>query len=297
MIIKQSYIATLCFFIVSQSYAVVLSYYRFEVDLNADPLLLESPNEISGEPAITAVSARIDDTASSGSLPNLFIPLNGLPNTASLDGIGPDASGNPDIDARAAYTSTLNVDEFTAELFVRTEESNGVLISRSSTENVLSSIADGFRIYDPQALKVDFYTSDGLGGGTLHTITTSVGLDDISPTAGFAAWRHLAFSFEQSTGTATLYLDGIILSTLETGAGSTAYWGADPELSQPELQLGVALDGFNFSKTETDNGYIDEVRISSTALTPSELLNVPEPSAYALIVGFIALTITQRRRR
>ena len=278
--------------------AVVLSYYRFEVDLDADPLLLETPNEIGGESALTSASAGIDDSANPGSLPNLFVPGTGAANTASLDGLS-TGSGNPDINASAAYTSTLDVAEMTVELFVRTEEQDAVIISRSGTADVGTSIDDGFRIYNPDNLTVDFYTWDGSGNVQLHQIVTTAGLDDLTPTRGdgVAAWRHLAFTYEQSTGLGLLYLDGVVIGTASSTAGASLYWGNSPAVTQPILQVGVNMDGFDFSKTADDNGYIDEIRISSGALPPEDLLNVPEPSAYALFMGLASLFLVGRRKK
>jgi hypothetical protein len=88
--------------------AVVLAYYRFEVDNDPDPFGLETPNEVSGQPALVAASAAIDNSVNPGSLPNLFVPGNGLSNGGSLDGLG--TAGNPDINATAVYTSLLDVD-------------------------------------------------------------------------------------------------------------------------------------------------------------------------------------------
>jgi hypothetical protein len=296
---KTEFISRIQVLVSAQINAAVISYYRFEVDNNPDPLRLDTPNEISGEPPLTAFSARIDNTAQSSSLPNLFVPINGLPNTASLDGIGPDASGNPDIDARAAYTSALDLDELTVELYVRTEESIGVIVSRSGANDVLSNITNGygFRIYDPQDLKVDFYTNDGSGNGIFHNIATADGLDNISPVNGEAAWRHLAFSYEQATGIGNLYLDGSIIETTTAAAGQGLFWGSDPSASEPELQVGVAMDGFNFSKGNGDDGYIDELRISRVSLGADDFLIVPEPSMYAAILGLFALTFCVAQRR
>ncbi|MEM1223521.1 MAG: LamG-like jellyroll fold domain-containing protein [Verrucomicrobiota bacterium] len=275
---------------------MVLSYYRFEIDLDPDPLGLETPNEVFGLPALVAASARIDDSANPGSLPNIFVPGTGAPNTASLDGLS--TSGNPDANASADYSSILDVDELTAEMFVRTEEQVGVLIARSTSTNVLSGISDGFRIYDPNDLKVQFYTEDPFGNVQLNQISTSAGLDDLSQPRGDgnAQWRHVAFTYDQTLGIGQLYLDGEVIGSATAGAGSSLYWGLESLANQRTLDVGFGLDGFNFSKTASDNGYIDEVRISSQPLTEAEFL-LPESRHYGLILALVALGWVISRRK
>ncbi|MEM8866828.1 MAG: LamG-like jellyroll fold domain-containing protein [Verrucomicrobiota bacterium] len=274
----------------------MLSYYRFEVDNDPSALGLETPNEVFGLPALIAASAQIDDSANPGSLPNLFVPGTGSSNTASLDGLS--TSGNPDVDASAAYTSVLDVDQLTAEMFVRSEEQQGVLIARSTSTNVGSSIADGFRIYDPNNLKVQFYTEDAFGNVQLNQISTTAGLDDLSAPRGdgVAEWRHVAFSYDLTTGVGALYLDGVVIGSSSAGAGSTLYWGSETLASQRTLDVGFSMDGYNFSKTATDNGFIDEVRISSEPLAVEDLL-LPEPKHYSSILAVIALFCSAARRR
>ncbi|MGJ8677810.1 MAG: LamG-like jellyroll fold domain-containing protein [Akkermansiaceae bacterium] len=271
--------------------AAVITYYRFEVDNDPDPLGLETPNEISGQPSLKSISAAIDMSTNAGSLPNLFVPSSGQSNSGSLDGLS-SGTGNPDINATAAYTNTLDVDEMTVELFVRSEEQDGVLVGRSSSNNIASSIADGFRIYDPDDLKVEFYTEDTMGNVGLNTISTTYGLDDSDDPNnvrgdGNAAWRHIAFSYDKTSGIGVLYIDGVAVESVSAGAESVLYWGE----SDPELQVGVNLDGYNFSKTADDNGYIDELRISSEDISATEFLSsptdVPEPSS--ILLAFLAM--------
>ncbi|MEM7792059.1 MAG: LamG-like jellyroll fold domain-containing protein [Verrucomicrobiota bacterium] len=276
--------------------AVVLSYHRFETDLDPDPFGLETPNEVFGLPALVAASARIDDSANPGSLPNLFVPGTGAPNTASLDGLS--TSGNPDANASADYSALLDVAELTAEMFVRTEEQVGVLVARSTSANVVSSISDGFRIYDPANLKVQFYTEDLSGNVQLNQISTSAGLDDLSLPRGdgIAEWRHVAFTYDQTLGIGQLYLDGQVIGSASAAAGSSLYWGPESLANQRTLDVGFGLDGYNFSKTASDNGYIDEVRISSGALTTDDFL-LPESRHYGLIVALVALGGAVSRRK
>ncbi|MEO0510128.1 MAG: LamG-like jellyroll fold domain-containing protein [Verrucomicrobiota bacterium] len=274
-----------------------MSYYRFEEDLDADPFRLVSPSEVAGQPDLISLTARIDDSANPGSLPNTFVPFTGAPNTASLDGFG--TSGNPDIDATIAYSAVLDVDEMTVEMWVRTEEQFGVLVSRSTTANVADSISDGYRIYSPNALTVEFYTIDAFGNIQLNTISTNIGLDNAGTRGdGNANWRHVAFSYDMALGEGILYLDSTPIGSALTTSGSSLYWGADADADDRIVQVGVGLDGYNFSKTNGDDGYVDELRFSGEALAEEDfLVGIPEPATSVLLLSLVAFAYTTVLRR
>lgn len=211
----------------------------------------------------------------------------------------PGSGTNPDINATAAYTSSLNVDSITVELFARTEESTAVMVSRSTTADVLNGIDDGFRLYDPQDLSVDYYTVDSNGVWTLNQIITNVGMDTGARGDGLADWRHIAFVYDAVTGTGTLYLDSVEIGSADTSDGSTLYWGDTDGGDQPIVQAGVDMDGFDFSKGDGNDGYLDELRITSTVRDTGEFHNtpVPEVSSYALLLGAMALSFRVARRK
>lgn len=291
MLSLRSYImmGTLGMVALQQASGIVLSYYRFEVD-NDPGIGLITPDELSGFNLIAA-EATVDDSANPGSLPPLFEPGDGSANLASLDGL------EPNVDAKAAYNSVLDVDALTVEFYARTEESTAVMVGRSTTDIVNASveIQDGFRIYDTQALKVDFWTYDGTAGTqTMHTISTSFGMDLDGTANASAEWRHVAFTYED--GIANFYLDAEVIGTVTVDTDEILYWGDGS--SGAELFVGVEMDGYDFSKTEDDNGFLDELRFSQGALDVDDLLpSVPEPKAYALLVGLVVFFKVGLRRR
>jgi hypothetical protein len=86
-----------------------------------------------------------------------------------------------------------------------------------------------------------------------------------------------------------LYLDGNLV-------GSTAYSGFNPT----NIQSAIGDDPqFPTGFSTAFLGYIDEVRISDTALLPSQFLNaVPEPSSTAMLgLGFLSLGFLVVRRQ
>jgi len=277
--------------------ANIISYWRFESDDDSSAQGLSNPNSVAGEPAFTSSSAKIDASANPGSLPNTIVPGTNLPNTASLDGSPLNINGS------AAYSSTLNVNSITVELWSRTEESIAVIIARSTTagSSLNSGIADGFRLYDPQDLKVQYYVNTG-SGSQLITIDTNYQMDADNSVNGVAEWHHLAFTYDQATGVGTVYADDVVIGTNNGVAGRALYWGDIVGGDQPQFYVGWEMDGFDFSKTPTDNGFIDEIRLSDGALPPDQFLNtpVPEPGTYAIgaaLLGALALHHFQRRKR
>jgi hypothetical protein len=115
-------------------------------------------------------------------------------------------------------------------------------------------------------------------------------------------WYHLAATSDGST--LRLYVNGVLENSL------------DMTLSPSTDRALVALDesGFEGSGTVAPNawslfrgmyndghgdrvdGYIDDVRISNAALSPSQFLQVPEPaSAVLVLLGAVATLATRRR--
>lgn len=105
---------------------------------------------------------------------------------------------------------------------------------------------------------------------------------------GNTNWRHLAFSYDAATGTGNVYLDGTVVGSNTGNPNSDLYWGNAS--AQPQVRVGVMMDGYNFSKGNTDDGFVDEIRFSNSALEEDDLLitPVPEPSTY---LGGIALAL------
>ncbi|MEO0793975.1 MAG: LamG-like jellyroll fold domain-containing protein [Verrucomicrobiota bacterium] len=283
------------FLVASIADAAIISYWRFEQDDDPSANGLENPNEIAGEPAFISSSAKIDATANPGSLPNDIVPGTGLANTASLDGSPLDINGS------AAYSSTLNVSSMTVELWARTEESTAVVIARSTTSgnNIDNSIADGFRMYDTQDLKVQYYVDTG-GGSQLVTIDTNFRMDTDNSVNGSAEWHHLAFTYDEATGLGQVWANGSVIGSNDGADNQAIYWGDISGGDQPQFYAGWQMDGFDFSKTATDNGYIDEIRFSDAALGEDDFLNapVPEPGTYAVgALLMVGAWICHRRRR
>lgn len=85
-------------------------------------------------------------------------------------------------------------------------------------------------------------------------------------------------------------LSGSLNTALSAGTGDGGDWDAG------NFSVGRGLYAGNHGDRAW--GYIDEVRLSDTALSVNEFLMVPEPSAFALgALGLGALTFARRRRQ
>jgi len=72
-------------------------------------------------------------------------------------------------------------------------------------------------------------------------------------------WHHVACTIDASSGTANIYLDGVL--------GATVTFAGAPLLMKPDQELRIG----NCSGTEYMNGMIDEVRIYNRPLSPAEI--------------------------
>ena len=72
-------------------------------------------------------------------------------------------------------------------------------------------------------------------------------------------WHHVAYAIDAASGTANVYLDGVL--------GATVAFTGTPLLMKPDQEFRIG----NCSGTEYMNGMIDEVRLYNRALSPGEV--------------------------
>jgi len=99
----------------------------------------------------------------------------------------------------------------------------------------------------------------------------------------FNQWHHVAGTLDDATGAMNLYIDGNLAASAVTTV--RPFGDLDPSLS-PGLGIGALNSANPAFGPEYFNGFIDDLRLSDTALSPDQLL-VPEPSSAT--IGFVAL--------
>jgi hypothetical protein len=108
-------------------------------------------------------------------------------------------------------------------------------------------------------------------------------------TVPFDQWMHVAGPLDDATGQMKLYANGNVVASTTT---SIRPLGA----LDPNYFPGVGMGGdLNGQYGEYLNGWLDDVRVSNTALDPSQFL-IPEPSAFALSGLAAALLLFVGRR-
>jgi hypothetical protein len=122
--------------------------------------------------------------------------------------------------------------------------------------------------------------------GNNHYIESAGGM----LTAG--AWQQIGLTYDQASGTAVLYRNGVAIQTANLG-------NFTPQTSY-DLYMGDRPAG-SFSDNHFQ-GSMDEVSIYNRALSASEMLSVyqsvPEPGCAALLcAGLVGLAFSSRRKR
>lgn len=274
----------------SSSTAATVSWWRFEAGEDDDPSALgfENPNEIATEPAMISADATLGTSA-----PDLFdtvVPQVGVPNTGSIRS-ATNGDGADGIFGSAAYSSTLDLDSITVEFWMRTTENEAGFVARTTDFNdagETGSLDNGFRIVDPENVRVEYWTANNGGQQqTLRTLTSNVAVND-------GEWHYIAWTYDAATGVGNLYIDtaSAPVVSIDNQDNRNIWWGGNS--AQPEVYIGYRMDGNPGNNT----GTLDEIRFTDGALPPDELLLVPEPSQWmaGLLLSLVGLAGWVRRR-
>jgi len=266
-----------------------VSWWRFEAGEDTDPSAsgFSNPNEIGSEPPMVSSNATLGTSA-----PDLFsavVPQVNVANTGSVRS-AQNGNGSDGIFGTAAYSSTLDVNSITVEFWMRTTESDAGFVARTTNTNDAGeggTLDNGFRIVDPNNVRVEYYTDNGSGGGVRRRINSGVDVRD-------GDWHYIAFTYDAATGIGNLYVDDVSspAGTRNDNNNRNLWWGnGTPE---PDVQIGYRMDG----NPNNNTGTLDEIRFTDSALPPGELLVVPEASqliASVLLTCWLWLSATRKR--
>ena len=210
-------------------------------------------------------------------------------NGAALYFTNPDAPGNLNgtsggrvdiLDSGAG--SPLKLESFTIEGFIKVEDF--VNFAAIFTKNRVDANGSTWMIDTDNAghLRARFDSQPlGSGNGTTGFNQSFIGT---SALINDGLWHHIALTYDGPTRAANLYVDYARV------AGGTVI---NPLVyDNSALRFGSSGGGRGF------DGYMDEVRLSDTALAPTEFLSaVPEPSVVSLaMLGALVLGMHRRRR-
>ncbi|MBI1367570.1 MAG: PEP-CTERM sorting domain-containing protein [Planctomycetes bacterium] len=122
------------------------------------------------------------------------------------------------------------------------------------------------------------YPDAGSGDGAFNqSITSNFNLED-------GLWHHFAMTYNASTRTVTLFGDYTQVGSAVLSDSGVMHFDSN------SLFFGANAGG------RALDGWLDEVRISDTLLTPNQFLTiVPEPTSFAML-GVSGLALMRRRR-
>jgi hypothetical protein len=236
--------------------ADTVAYYRF-ADGTAGasaPVALDSSGNAHHMNAV-------ENPRYSGDVPVSPIPLTGVANSFSADLTG----GNH----RYAGTaddglSQVAFNDFTLEAWVRHAAISGpqTYIGRDDQAGQGGGVwtTSGhalvyFQKGNNNQFRVEVVTNDG----RLLPLDSGVG-----PQAG--VWYHVAAVGNSQNGTLSIYVDGVLRASRSDYSGLAVPQG-------PASPWSVGRGQWNGNPADFMNGHLDEIRISSTALSPAQFLN------------------------
>jgi hypothetical protein len=261
---KPHFSVLLAAFFSQASNAAVTNYWRFEEGTAGSTAMgvstiIDSVGGIHGTP---------DGTLSYlGLVPVSVIPATSAPNIVSLEF---DGSSSVVTTPSPAFMNVAGA-AFTVEFWMRSDGPVG------SGQELLVDKSHGF------GDNSGWFFQTGNGNGL---IAFGIGNGSSFPGVGSSAdlydssWHHIAGTYDGNE--IELFVDGTSQGTIVAGTSA---------VNTRDLEFGRARNGGRFF-----GGDLDEIRISNTVLTPSEFLNVPEPSAFLLTL-FSSVALVVRRRR
>ena len=283
--------------LVAPASAATIGYWRFESNL-----LDSSGNGNDAAATGTTYSTNVFATP---------VPATASANAQSLQLDNPLAftGENAPHYWKVAHDPSLNIatGSFTIEAWVRLNESGSDPMRQyivHKKDHTASDAASSF-FFMAKAGNLLPGTSDqsvmALGlpdGTTTHMIYSTLGLSGVADND----WHHMSVAVDRSSGNVRFTLDDQVdLQTSVAAVTSHPGWNnSDP------LFIGAHPATFTASRPNGANwglyGGVDELRISDTYLSTSQLLAVPEPTSLALaavgallFVGWIAFSARRRQ--
>jgi hypothetical protein len=249
-----------------------VAYYRFEEG---------SPNAVaSGTGGVLDSSGNaLNGTALNGPTYSPNVPVSTIPQTGASNNLSMHFAGTgqtrvfiPD-SSQFSITHSLTIEAY---------------FNVAAIPNTAGSIlfrGDDRSGFDPYFLNVEpgqirFGITDASNNSALVT----------APLPGYNQWIFAAGVLDTTNHTMSLYVNGALANTIST---NLIPLGALDPSEEPGVAIGGHPSTF-YGDFMTFDGLIDEVRLSDTALSPSQFLDVPEPLSLG---GMACLSLMCVRRR
>lgn len=261
--------------------ASTIAYYRFE---SGNFLSDSSGNGAHLTEAGTPAQVSLPETGRGSSFSKI------IPQTSTANG-STSSIFSTDRFGEASNGSVQVTSDFTAEAYI------SMATTTSGTQYIVSDweYTEG----NKRGFAFGVAGTSGVGGGSAGALFLLLS-EDGSSTGVFQTGITISKDID--------YYVGISFDESNTSSGITFY---AQDLTNNEALLSSSI-GHNIASlnnatalfrigamnnsTSPFQGFIDEVRISDTPLSQTQLLAVPEPSAYALIAGALSVITLLRRR-
>ncbi len=262
--------------------AATLGYYRFE-----DGAFLDNSEGAGSSLTVGGTPAQVEltDPPDRGSAFPKTIPQTGATNEYTASIFGEDRFGE-------VTNGSLQVtSDFTTEAFIN------MATTTSGTQYIASDWEYGI---DERGFALGVAGSSGVSGGSagaLFVLLSDAGNDSIVYQTGITIAEdvdyYVGVSFDESdtTNGITFYAQDL------TNNGALLSASLGHTVSSLHDASALFRIGSMNGNTSPFQGFIDEVRVSDTVLSESELLVIPEPSTWALITGAFGLLYLLRHRR
>lgn len=262
---KSIFIPVIVALSLANASADIISYLRFEEGSGFGAF--DETGLIHGEVLnFDSVNPGGGDTGYNGwsvNVPSSTIPLTGAANTGSLRFAG----GSDVIDLSNGNALSLGV-TFTIEMFFRPDQPTitSPMFGFSPSSSLYWSLSE---------TSGNLFFSGSFQGVFVNASANLVTVDE---------WQH--FALVKELGEYSIYIDGQLQYNSSLPSSTDGPYFFPGSGTTGDRSIG---DGFS--------GWIDEFRISDTALTPDQFLIVPEPSSVVLLaLGGLTLAVIRHRR-
>jgi hypothetical protein len=237
-------------------------------------------------------------------VPYATVPVSAIPNTLSVKNTG----GAPGMFTTSSVSHPSGVDietmtptAFTVEVSWKPENGGYRTVVGRDAQNVSTSNAALAALYmqarPDNSVGIQFTDAAGNTHEAFSPAGVIHGFDfPTDPNGINGTWYNLVGVSDGST--LQMWVNGALVA-------STPFSSPNPELAIGTTNGGdwhaggwsVGRGLFNGGHTDRAYGFIDEVRISNSALAPSEFLALPEPATGTALLGGILVIQLRRRRR